>query len=117
MKKYELTEETKLFKGVELHRIKALKDFGDVKQGDLGGWIENEENLSQIGTAWIADNAVACGGATVGGHAIVAGHAVISGHAWISGNAKVYGTAVISGDSKLNGNVRVSVDAIRSDDV
>lgn len=48
MKKYELTNETKIFNGVELHRIKALKDFGDVKKGDLGGWLEKEENLSQV---------------------------------------------------------------------
>lgn len=28
MKKYELTSETKVINGVELHRIKALKSFG-----------------------------------------------------------------------------------------
>lgn len=40
MKKYELTNETKLFNGVTLHRIKALKDFGNVKKCDLGGYVE-----------------------------------------------------------------------------
>ena len=39
-KKYELTNETKEFMGKTLHRIKALKDFNDVKTGDLGGWIK-----------------------------------------------------------------------------
>ena len=43
MKKYELTNETKVISGVELHRIKALKDFGSVKKGDLGGWIDDME--------------------------------------------------------------------------
>ena len=44
MKKYELTSETKVINGVELHRIKALKSFGNIKEGDLGGWIESEKN-------------------------------------------------------------------------
>ena len=52
MNKYELTTETLQFAGHILHRIKALKDFRSVKAGELGGWIESEENLSQ------ADNAL-----------------------------------------------------------
>ena len=48
-KKYRLTEETKEWCGRTLHRIEALKDFGDVKAGDKGGWIEQEENLNQDG--------------------------------------------------------------------
>ena len=47
MKKYELTSETKVINGVELHRIKALESFGNIKKGELGGWIESEKNLSQ----------------------------------------------------------------------
>ena len=39
-KKYELTNETINYDGRILHRIKAIKDFGNVKKGDLGGWIE-----------------------------------------------------------------------------
>jgi len=42
-KKYELTDETKELQGKTLHRIKALKDFGNVRAGDLGGWIEREK--------------------------------------------------------------------------
>ena len=33
--------------GRTLYRIKALKDFGDVKKDDLGGFIEREENSLQ----------------------------------------------------------------------
>ena len=44
MKKYELTSETKVINGVKLHRIKALESFGNIKEGDLGGWIESEKN-------------------------------------------------------------------------
>lgn len=40
-KKYRLTEETKTAYGVELHRIEALRDFGNVKAGDKGGWVQS----------------------------------------------------------------------------
>ena len=56
--KYKLTEKCKYVQGVKLYRIEALKDFGDVKKGDLGGWAESEKNLSQHGNAWVSDNAL-----------------------------------------------------------
>lgn len=34
-KKYRLTAETMCFNGVTLHRIQAIKDFGDVTAGEL----------------------------------------------------------------------------------
>ena len=50
MKKYELTSETKVINGVELHRIKALESFGRVEKGELGGWIESEKTYLKTGT-------------------------------------------------------------------
>ena len=68
MKKYELTNETKtLAGGTVLHRIRALRDiprFG-VKAGELGGFIEKENNLSQDGDAWVFCNANVYGNAEV----------------------------------------------------
>ena len=49
--KYEFTGETKkvgLFGNIIVRRIRATIAFGVVKAGDLGGWIEKEENLSQV---------------------------------------------------------------------
>lgn len=55
MKKYEFTGETKRVelwnRTATLHRIKATVEFGFVKVGELGGWIEKEENLSHEGKA------------------------------------------------------------------
>ena len=52
MKKYEFTGETKViddWRGtVTLHRIRAVVEFGLIKVGDIGGWIEKEENLSHV---------------------------------------------------------------------
>lgn len=42
--------------GHKVYRIKALKDFADVKAGDYGGFVEGYHNLSQEGTCWIYDN-------------------------------------------------------------
>lgn len=67
MKKYELTDETKVEHGVTLHRIRALVDivrYG-VKAGDLGGWIESEANLDQEHEAWVFDDAWVFGEAWV----------------------------------------------------
>lgn len=75
MKKYELTDETIVKYGSTLHRIKALKDFGNVKTGELGGYIESERNLSQEGNCWVYGNAKVCGNAWVCGDAWVCGNA------------------------------------------
>lgn len=56
--KYRLIfEDYKEIGGKKLYRIEALKDFGDVKAGDLGGYIECEDNLSRDGNAWVGGNA------------------------------------------------------------
>lgn len=124
-KKYRLTAETMRFDGVMLHRIKALKDFGNVEAGELGGWVESEKNLSQEGNCWIAINAKAYANAYIYGNAILTWNAIacentsIYGNAFISdesvtrgfthlyGNVEVCGKSVIDGDAKLFGNVKV----------
>ena len=71
MKKFELTAESKInIFGKKLFRIKALISFGDVEEGETGGWIEKEENLEQS-----------------------------SGDAWVYGDAEVYGNARVSGNA------------------
>ena len=75
LKKYELTEQ---HPDTGLWRIKALRDFGNVAKGDIGGWIEGEKNLSHEGDAWVY------------------GNAGVSGDAWVSGDARVYGNARVS---------------------
>lgn len=129
MKKYELLkEDTRIIEGKTLYRIKALKDFRGVSKGDLGGYIEKEENLSQNDNCWIYDescvydnamisgngkvfgyaniydNAIICGNALVYGNAIISGNVIIYGHAKVSGNAEVYGHAEVSGNVEVYGH-------------
>lgn len=81
MKKFKLTSEFIVdISGVKLFRIKALIEFGNVKAGDLGGYIEKEKNLSHMGNAWVS------------------GNAQVSGNAWVFGDAQVFGDARVSGD-------------------
>ena len=116
-RKYELTNETREFHGRVLHRIRALKDFGSVRAGDLGGWIEKEDNLSQFGACWVYGNAVVDENAMVRENALVfesalvSGNAVVDGNALVSGNARVYGSAWVYGNAVVDENARVRENA------
>ena len=56
-RKYEMTNITMEFEERTLYRIRALKNFRNVKAGDLGGWVSGKHNLSQEGDCWIYDEA------------------------------------------------------------
>ena len=106
MKKFELTSEFNLnFFGRKFFRIKALVNIEryGVKAGDLGGWVEKEDNLSQSGNAWVSSNA------KVSGDAVVYGNAEVSGGAKVSGDAVVYGNAEVSGDAWVSGDADYAV--------
>ena len=107
-KKYEITVITKEYNNCILHRIKALKDFGNVNKGDLGGWIEKEENLSQKGDCWV------CRYANVYNDAKVYEDAVIFGNVEIYDNAEVYGAARIFDDAQIYGKTKVYDNALVS---
>ena len=79
-KKYEFTGKIKTIFGIEFKQIRAIISFGCVVAGEIGGWIECEENLSQ------------------------------SSNAWVSGDARVYGDASVSGDARVSGNAWVKKD-------
>ena len=112
-KKYKLTEETINVNGKTLYRIKSLKDFGNVKKGDKGGFIENESNLSQSGDSWVYcdakvyDNAKIYDNAKVYDDAKICDYAEVCGYARVRGNAEVCDNARVCGDAKVFGNANV----------
>lgn len=110
-KKYELTDETICCIGHTLHRIKALKDFFDIKKGDIGGFIEKEGNLSQDDDCWVYDNAKVFDGAKVFGNAIVFGYVTVSDNARVFDYAQVFGDAEVYGSAHISGNAKVYDDA------
>ena len=113
--KYELTEEFKeietLREGwlqkIKVYRIRALRAFADVKIGDLGGFVETKQNLSNMGNAWVYGNAEVCSDARVCDNARVCGDAKVYGNARVCDNAKVYGNAEVCGDAKVCDNANI----------
>lgn len=115
MQKYEITNLTResRYGGIALHQIRALQDipkFG-VKVGDYGGYVENENNLSQDGDCWIAF------GAEVFGHAHVYENALIKSGAIVEQNSRIHGDAIINGNSLVCGNSNIYGSSIVSGDV
>ena len=106
-KKYELTDNTIEYDEKTLYQIKALKDFGNVKAGDLGGYVEKEDNLSQEGNCWIFDNAKVYENAKVYGNAKIYENATVGGEAKVYGNAEVFGKALVYNNAEVYDNAKV----------
>ena len=99
--KYELTDETKQYAGRTLHRIRRLSD------GELGGWVESEANLSQEGSCWVANDSMVYDGACVSDEAMVSGEAQVYGGARVSDRARVYGKAHVCDEAQVFSRARV----------
>lgn len=69
-KKFELTDKF-VFNtfGIKLFQIKCTKSFKYAKEGDLGGYVEKDENLDQESDAWVSGDARVYGDAWVYGDA------------------------------------------------
>ena len=90
MKKYELSNEKVEHYEFTVYRVRALRDFGDVKKGDLGGFIEDEFNLSQEGDCWLYGDSTCA-----------------KDYAVVSGNAKIYDGTTLTGDVEISGDVSI----------
>ncbi|HOW46138.1 MAG TPA: polymer-forming cytoskeletal protein, partial [Rubrivivax sp.] len=84
MKKYELvhSDTITIAPGRTATRIRALVAIAalGITPGELGGYVETESNLAQVG-----------------------GDAWVYGNAWVSGDARVSGNARVSGDARVSG--------------
>jgi carbonic anhydrase/acetyltransferase-like protein (isoleucine patch superfamily) len=131
--KYKLGESKEVL-GRTLFRVVALRDFGDVKAGDIGGWVETEDNLAQDGGAWVEteDNLAQDGGAWVYDEAmvydgarvyddarifdkaIVCGNSLVYGNSLVREYAMVYDNAEVAGKAGIAGNAKVYDNALVS---
>jgi hypothetical protein len=113
--KFELVNQPLSWGLSPVFRIRAVRDFGDVKSGDYGGLVASEDNLSHDGQAWVYDEAVVddCAGvsgdAQVRNKARILNRAEVTGRAVISGNAWIFWDACVSGDARISGWAHVWV--------
>lgn len=95
-RKYELLKDNYInYEGKILYRIRALRDFSNVKAGDVGGYVQSEDNLSHKGDCWVYYNAK------------VFNNAKIHDNARIYGNAQIYGDAEVFGSARIHGNAKI----------
>ena len=95
-RKYKLIESSRAWLyGRPIYRIQALRDFSDVKKGDLGGFVESEGNLSQEGDCWIYDMAQAMEKSRV------------EDDACLRDCSKMYGSSLLKDKAQLQGCARM----------
>ena len=106
-KKYEILMDEKNtieWQGRLLHRIRALRDFGDVKKDDIGGYVEKEKNLSQCGNCWIYNNAKAMDNSLVHGNSKMFDESEIHKSSIMFDNSEMHDYSVMYNNSKMYDN-------------
>lgn len=133
-RKYELTNISIEFGERTLYRIRALKDFADVKKGDLGGWVSSENNLSQEGNCWIyneakcMDNAKMYNNSTMHDYSEMRGNSTMHDCSEMHDNSKkcdnsemhncseMHNNSIMFGHSKMYGNSMMCGNSTMYDD-
>ena len=113
-----IKESKTIFKGREVFRVKALKNFGNVKAGDVGGWVCSYNNLSQEGDCWIydeancLDNAMLFNNAKMYDNSVMFDNAEMSDNAIMFGNSVMYYNAIMLDNSVMYDNAEMYGNAI-----
>ena len=80
-------------------RIQALRSFNDVVKGDIGGFVDQERNLSQDGDSWVYGNGL------VYENGQVYGDSQVYENSQVIGNSQVFGDSQVHEGFYLYGNV------------
>ncbi|MBV8873138.1 MAG: hypothetical protein JO014_10460 [Metakosakonia sp.] len=121
MTKYRLSDERRAFsyqingekQKVSLRQIIAVRDFGDVTAGTVGGWVEDETTLSQEGDCWIYDvNSMVFANSHVRDDARLTQPCLVCHDVEIGGNSWV-DAAELSHGAVLSDNVTVQTSTVR----
>lgn len=116
--KYEIDKDIYIhFCGRKLHRIRALKNFvtidgKHIEKGELGGYVEDERNLSQHGVCWVDGTAKVFDSAYIGGSACIQDGVMVFGHAHVLDAALVYGNARIFDRATVRDKARVFSESV-----
>lgn len=105
-KKYEILKDRSItIDGHTLYRIRLLKSLCNMTPGTLGGFIEDESNLSQEGTCWVYEEAA------------IYGHSMVTEKAWVGGSSRVYGHSIIRGNCCIDDVAVIRNSEIKGDAV
>ena len=116
IKRYEmLPDDTITIDGHTLHRIRCLvDDIPGVLKGELGGYIESEENLAQHNkddfynnSSWVFNTACVYGNAVVKDAGRVIGDAIVKDDSIIDENAIVGTSSIIEGNTLITSNAYI----------
>jgi len=115
-----------------VYRIRALRSFGLVKSGSLGGYVSSYNNLSHKGICWahddvvvdkqacvvnnaqawgdahITDNALVCDDSIVRDYVVVNGFAIVEGSSIVRDHVTLTGSSIVTYRAVLSGNVTVN---------
>lgn len=120
MAKYEFSGVTKERSGIILRQVRAIQDFGEIKAGDVGGFIQHEHNLSQSGLCWLDKDSICYGDSKITSDAFVANSTIISSKIGAESsildsfvcNSEITGESYISNSTisftNIRGNVKIT---------
>lgn len=111
-RKYRLLDEWKEIRGQRAYRIQAIRDFGAVKAGDVGGYVHSERNLAHDGFCWIYEEAASVENSVVFGNAMLYAHAKACDYARIHGSAILKGRAGIIEYGEAYENAALDIEAV-----
>lgn len=119
MKKYELTTVSKqieIKKGefIDVFQIKALQDnirIG-VKAGQVGGFILDEDSLSQDGDCWVFPDSVVTHDVKISGNAVVRGESLLRNNVTLRGNCTIEDSH-LAHDIIIDGNAHIIKSSLR----
>lgn len=114
--KYVITDNKKIItisengitKDVIVYQIRSINPSINDKFPSLGGWVENEYNLSQEGECWITDGCYILGNSKIKDNTTLFGKAIVYGESIIKGNSVITGNFIISGKTIINNSYLVS---------
>lgn len=99
----------------KIEKYEEVKTYYEEVTGELGGWLESMDNLSQQGKCWVETDGYVVEGAHIGGDAIIKGGAEIGGEAKVRNKVVVDGPVGIGGyaqlldEAKVEGESRMAV--------
>lgn len=110
--KYTLTDEFIIVDNIKLYRIQSMSYFSDVKKGDLGGFIQSKNNLSENGDCWIYDNAKAYNNARVLDNVKMYNNSSAYDNAMLFGNSIMRDDSIARDDAKIYDDAQIGNNVI-----